>query len=69
LSNLIHDFKIEIPEAALEDLKSRLANTRFPESETVDDWLTGRRAFRWIMSKKFANIGEPLMIGGAAKRR
>ncbi len=34
-------FRIEIPEADLEDLKRRLAATRWPNAETVDDWEQG----------------------------
>src|SRR6266436_4877590 len=34
-------FKVRVPEAALEDLKRRLANTRWPEKETVGDWSQG----------------------------
>ncbi|MBO0680282.1 alpha/beta fold hydrolase [Mycolicibacterium sp. S2-37] len=34
-------FRIEIPDAALADLTSRLANTRWPEAEPVDDWSQG----------------------------
>jgi len=34
-------FKIEIPQAAIDDLKARLANTRWPERETVTDWDQG----------------------------
>lgn len=34
-------FTIDIPQAALDDLKARLANTRWPEKETVDDWDQG----------------------------
>ncbi len=30
-----------MPEAALEDLRARLANTRWPERETVSDWSQG----------------------------
>jgi pimeloyl-ACP methyl ester carboxylesterase len=33
----IRPFRVEIPEAALVDLRSRLATTRFPEQETVSD--------------------------------
>jgi pimeloyl-ACP methyl ester carboxylesterase len=38
---VIERFRIEIPDAQLEDLRARLANTRFPERETVDDWSQG----------------------------
>ena len=34
----IRDFDIQIDQVALDDLNTRLANTRFPEKETVDDW-------------------------------
>ncbi len=34
-------FRIEIPEADLRDLRERLARTRWPESETVEDWSQG----------------------------
>src|SRR4051812_39495633 len=33
----IRPFTIEIPEAELEDLRARIAATRWPEKETVDD--------------------------------
>jgi pimeloyl-ACP methyl ester carboxylesterase len=33
----IQPFTIDIPESQLEDLRARLAATRFPEKETVDD--------------------------------
>jgi epoxide hydrolase len=34
-------FRIEIPEDQLRDLRERLERTRWPESETVDDWSQG----------------------------
>ena len=34
-------FKIDIPESELDDLRRRLAATRWPEAETVDDWTQG----------------------------
>ena len=37
----ITPYPIEIPDSALGDLKARLALTRFPEAETVDDWSQG----------------------------
>src|SRR5205807_8737975 len=39
--NAIEPFRIEITEAALDDLKDRLARTRWPDRETVDDWSQG----------------------------
>ena len=37
----IRPFRIDVPQAALDDLKARLANTRWPEKETVADWDQG----------------------------
>ena len=34
-------FRIEVPEAALRDLRERLERTRWPEAETVGDWSQG----------------------------
>lgn len=34
-------FTVDIPGSALDDLKARLALTRYPEKETVDDWGQG----------------------------
>ena len=39
--NAIRPFRIEIPEAALVDLQRRLAATRWPDKETVDDQSQG----------------------------
>src|SRR6266404_647072 len=37
----ITPFKIQVPQAALDDLKRRLGNTRWPNKETVGDWSQG----------------------------
>jgi len=37
----ITPFRIEIPDAQLEDLRRRLSATRWPDAETVDDWSQG----------------------------
>ncbi len=34
-------FRIDVPDAVLDDLKTRLNNTRWPEAEPVDDWTQG----------------------------
>ncbi len=34
-------FQIQIPDVEIDDLKRRLRATRFPDSETVDDWSQG----------------------------
>ncbi|MFZ1881593.1 MAG: epoxide hydrolase N-terminal domain-containing protein [Gaiellaceae bacterium] len=36
----IRDFTVEIPQADIDDLRARIAATRFPERETVDDQTT-----------------------------
>lgn len=41
MSNAIEPFHIEIAEADLADLRDRLARTRFPEAEPVNDWSQG----------------------------
>jgi Epoxide hydrolase N terminus len=37
----IHPFSVDFPEAALADLRQRLAQTRLPEQETVTDFTQG----------------------------
>ncbi|MDT5083336.1 MAG: epoxide hydrolase, partial [Mycobacterium sp.] len=34
----IRPYRIEVANAVLDDLKERLARTRWPEPETVEDW-------------------------------
>src|SRR5919106_267395 len=41
MSDQLTEFRIEIPEAALRDLRERLECTRWPEAETVEDWSQG----------------------------
>ncbi len=41
MTETIRPFKIAIAEEVLTDLKQRLANTRWPEKEPVDDWSQG----------------------------
>ena len=37
----IRPYRIDVPAAVLDDLQERLARTRWPEPETVDDWTQG----------------------------
>ena len=37
----IRPYRIDVPTAVLDDLRERLARTRWPEAETVDDWSQG----------------------------
>jgi epoxide hydrolase len=41
VSDQILPFRIDVPEAELADLRDRLARTRWPDAETVDDWSQG----------------------------
>ena len=34
-------FEVHVPQAALDDLKKRLANARWPDKEPVADWSQG----------------------------
>src|SRR5712671_2095675 len=40
-SDAVAEFRLAIPAAALDDLRARLAATRWPEKETVGDWSEG----------------------------
>jgi pimeloyl-ACP methyl ester carboxylesterase len=41
MTDAIRPFRIDIPESELADLATRLRRTRWPDSETVDDWSQG----------------------------
>lgn len=41
MSEDIRPFTIEVPDAAIDDLRDRLARARWPEAEAVDDWSQG----------------------------
>ena len=41
MSDAVEPFRLDVPEAALADLRQRLLRTRWPEAETVDDWSQG----------------------------
>ncbi|HEY2985256.1 MAG TPA: epoxide hydrolase [Jatrophihabitantaceae bacterium] len=41
MSDDVTSFRIDIPDADLDDLRDRLRRTRWPEAETVDDWSQG----------------------------
>ena len=41
MSDAVRPFRIDVAEADLVDLHDRLVRTRWPESETVDDWSQG----------------------------
>jgi pimeloyl-ACP methyl ester carboxylesterase len=40
-TDAVPDFKLSIPAGAIDDLKTRLAMTRWPDKETVNDWSEG----------------------------
>ena len=37
----LRPFRVETSDAAIDDLRERLARTRWPEKEPVDDWSMG----------------------------
>src|SRR5713226_5802963 len=37
----VSPFKVHVPQAALDDLKERLGNARWPDKEPVTDWSQG----------------------------
>lgn len=41
MSQDISPFRIDIPQVELDDLRSRLLNTRWPAEPRVDDWSRG----------------------------
>jgi epoxide hydrolase len=41
MSSTIHPFTLAVPQSELDDLQSRLATTRWPARETVEDWSQG----------------------------
>ncbi|HEX7146510.1 MAG TPA: alpha/beta fold hydrolase [Actinomycetota bacterium] len=41
MADEVHPFRLEVPEAELQDLRDRLASTRWPEPATVGDWSQG----------------------------
>jgi len=47
MSTAIQPFRISVGDNVLDDLKSRLRNTRWPEAELVDDWSQGA-PLKWI---------------------
>lgn len=42
-SALVRPFTVAIPDSEIDDVKQRLARTRWPDPETVDDWSQGVR--------------------------
>jgi hypothetical protein len=42
-STLVRPFTVSIPDSEIDDLKQRLARTRWPDPETVGDWSQGVR--------------------------
>lgn len=68
MDDRVRPFRIDVPEADLDDLRQRLALTRWPERETVDDWSQGvplpylrdvcdywERAYDWRAAEKRLN--------------
>jgi hypothetical protein len=50
-------FRVDVPDSELADLKRRLAATRWPDAETVDDWSQGMPlAYAKELAEYWANI-------------
>ena len=41
MSDTIESFTVAVDEAQIQDLRDRLARTRWPDGETPDDWSQG----------------------------
>ena len=41
MTDEVTPFRLDVPEAELDDLRERLRRTRWPEAETVNDWTQG----------------------------
>ena len=47
MTTAIRPFRIAVGDDVLQDLRTRLRNTRWPEAEVVDDWSQGA-PLAWI---------------------
>jgi hypothetical protein len=63
----IRPFRVEISDAVIDDLHERLARTRWPETEPVDDWSMGiplayvqERAGFWAASYEMQREADQL---------
>ena len=56
----VEPYRIEVPDGELERLRLRLADVRWPDRETVEDWSRVCRC-RWYGT--YATTGVPAMTG------
>lgn len=74
MNDAIHPHPFAFPDATLDDLRERLARTRWPERETVDDWSQGaplarmqalcdhwRKGYDWRAAEARLNALDPSM--------
>jgi O-succinylbenzoate synthase len=61
----IRPFRVNVPDEAIEDLRRRLAATRWPENETAEDFSQG---VQLASSKRSRGIGRPSTTGASARR-
>ena len=66
MSDAVNPFSINVSDEILEDLSTRLANTRWPEAEPVGDWSQGA-PLAWI--QEVAPTGKTRTTGALGKRR
>jgi epoxide hydrolase-like protein len=50
-SEAIRPFKVSVPQAAIDDLRRRIAATRWPDQETVPGWTLRRVGAAWSSSR------------------
>jgi hypothetical protein len=56
----IRPFRVNVPQAALDDLRRRIQATRWPDKETVAD---RRRVCRWPRCRSWFSTGAAAMTG------
>ena len=61
----IRPFTVEIPEAEIEALRGRVAATRWPYKEPVDDWSQG---VQLAMLRSWRATGRPITTGAGVRR-
>jgi hypothetical protein len=61
----VRPFRVEVPEAELDDMRRRIKATRFPEKEPVSDFSQG---VQLAFIQALARYGRPITTGAYARR-
>lgn len=64
-SAAIRPFKVEVPQADIDDLRRRLASTRWPDRETVE---ARHKVFNSTPCDRSSNTGRPTTTGAKPRR-